>query len=264
MFYLIFYFLYISVVTHDVGANEISATSPAPDSCLVEVSHVGLPAHDPQTETIRLCWITHALAYSAQSRLAAWVAEDLRVEMLTGPANRRTERFRVDPDLPHRISAQLADYKDSGFDRGHLAPAADFKFNQKQMSLTFRLSNVAPQIGNGFNRGVWRRLETATRAWVSARRQLYVFTGPVIEPNGTTIGKGRIPVPVAFFKIVYDPESRIALSFLLPHRKMASHTWPDHQVRVDDVERVTNLDFFPNLEEQEERQMEATKPLVWK
>jgi len=194
----------------------------------------------------------YTLAYSEENEEAFWVYYQLTPENING-TQARTEDFRPDP-LVSTVSASLADYAGSGYDRGHLCPAADMKQNQTAMSETFFLSNMTPQIP-GFNRGIWSTLEAKVRAWALQNSKIYVVTGPVFKSNLGVIGADQVTVSGFFYKVIYDGKNKM-IGLILPH---ASSTLSlDHfVVKVDDIELQTGIDFFPQIEDQLENQLEG-------
>jgi len=191
-----------------------------------------------------------SLVYSEEFEQAAWVAYILRRDQVTGGGEDRTDDFRTDTTILTG-SAAPADYLRSGYDRGHLAPAADMKWSPAAMSESFLMSNMSPQ-QPGFNRGVWNRLEARVRQWAVENDSILVITGPVLNGIVTFIGENRVGVPGYYYKIVADispPDYKI-IAFLLENRSSGADLMT-FAVSVDSVESVTGLDFFnshPNRE----------------
>lgn len=163
------------------------------------------PSHTP------VCREGYALLHNNTTHVPDWVAEDITTREISGSAERKNN-FAVDPETP--AGARLADYRDSGFDRGHQAPAGDFKRSQALMDETFYLSNMAPQVGECFNRGIWKNLEDDIREWIRTRKRLIVFTGPIYPKPVVTIGDlvskksgVKVAVPKSFYKVVYHPKT---------------------------------------------------------
>jgi len=197
----------------------------------------------------------YILAYSEEHEQAAWIAYEL-TEREVGGSYERTDDFREDPDIATG-SATLEDYYRSGYDRGHLAPAGDMKFSEEAMSESFYMSNMSPQ-EPAFNRGIWRELEEEVRELAVQNGSLYVVTGPVFGKRNKRIGKNRVSVPRAFYKVLLDytePEVK-AIAFLLPNQGSQQEVY-DFAVSIDSVEQVTGIDFFPALPDLEENQLES-------
>lgn len=210
-----------------------------------------------------LCSKGFALSYNHLTKTPAWVVERLQAETLSGLANRKYSIFKTDPRLAPESQAGLADYRGSGYDRGHMVPAGDLKSDQAAMDESFYLSNIAPQVGVGFNRGIWRKLEQKVRVWVRTRGELYVITGPVFYDYLPVIGKSKVVVPDAFFKIIYDPESFETLAFLLPNRALPDAPLSEFQTTIDALESRTGIDFFSELAPALEAALELTAHPVW-
>jgi endonuclease G len=169
----------------------------------------------------------------------------------------RGNQFKPDPLLT-RGSASNEDYKASGYDRGHLAPAADQGYSEETMKESFYLSNMSPQ-EPGFNRGIWKRLETRVREWSDIDSALYIVSGGVLNEGLKTIGPNRVAVPASFYKVIlaYRKGNPTAIGFLMPNKKSTRDIrW--YQVTVDSVEHVTGIDFFCKLPELMEQQAEST------
>ncbi len=203
----------------------------------------------------------YTLLYNEKHEQAEWVAYILEKKSVLGKAE-RANNFRVDPDVPTG-SAAPEDYRNSGYDRGHLAPAGDFKLNQTAMSETFFMSNMSPQL-HEFNAGIWEQLESRVREWTKQRGKVYVVTGPVLEDGLPTIGqKNQVSVPKEYYKVVYDPEKQQMIGFLIPNRQSFKQLGA-LSMKVDDIEKKTKLDFFPAIEDDLEEQLESqTKPEEW-
>ena len=199
----------------------------------------------------------YALGYIERHEQAAWVIYRLTVEELKTKVSSRSDDFRADPDIPTG-SATPADYKRSGFDRGHLAPAADMAFSVQTMSDSFYMSNMSPQRPE-CNRKIWKDLETQVRHFALAERDVYIVTGPILPQRPSlTIGENKVTVPDAFYKIVYDrtpPQKMIA--FIVPNAG-SSEPLQSFVVTVDRVEEETGLDFFPLLPQPLQEELEST------
>ncbi len=206
----------------------------------------------------------YILKYHEQHEQAEWVYYVLTPEFVDGNAKRRND-FRVDPDVKTG-SATLADYRGSGYDRGHLCPAAAMKLNAKAMSETFFMSNMSPQKPY-FNRGIWKHLEAQVRSWVRIEKKLYVVTGPVFKDNLGTIGRNKVTVPGYYYKVVYDPTgSKKMIGFIMRNEK-SDKPIKSFAVSVDEVEKVTGIDFFPGLNDELEDRLERESEIskwCWK
>lgn len=235
-----------------------------PSKCPDLWAEIGLPEGKPQGKDkfIVICHLGYVSGHNNVTKAPDWVIERVRPKLAdaTGEATRESQDFHADElILPPSGRAVPADYDHSGFDQGHQAPAADFKGDQKLLDDTFFYSNSVPQVGRGFNRSIWRSLETQVRKLSTGPRdELYVITGPVYQQarpikivrgadacgaeftlKGPENGKASIcpansdeadpsarctngvAVPVALFKIVYDAKVQNAFAVLMENK---SHT----------------------------------------
>lgn len=199
----------------------------------------------------------YTLSYSEDHEQAEWVAYELTKKEVFGTFQ-RTNDFRPDP-LVKTQSAQLSDYKGSGYDRGHLAPAGDMKMNHTSMSESFFMSNMSPQTPS-FNRGIWLQLEKQVRAWAVWDESIYVVTGGVFKDFLGQIGTNHVMIPGSFYKVIIDyREPWIkAIAFVLPNEK-GTKQLIEYVVTIDYVESITGIDFFPALPDSLENILESTK-----
>ena len=168
----------------------------------------------------------------------------------------RTNDFREDYKVKTG-SASLSDYKGSGYDRGHLAPAADFKWSSTAMSESFFMSNMSPQ-KPGFNRGIWKKLESNVRNWASDNGEIYVVTGPILTGSYSSIGSNQVSIPDYYYKVILDykePEIK-GIGFILPHQKSSS-SLQSFAVTIDEVERRSGINFYHELPDKIEEQIES-------
>ncbi len=201
----------------------------------------------------------YSLSYSEDHEQAEWVAYVLHRDSLEKPWLRRRDQFTEDPQV-RTGTATDNDYRNSGYDRGHLVPAADMAYNPEALRETFYFSNISPQSRN-FNQGIWRELEELTRDWAKKYEQLYVVTGPVLsqETKGE-IGVTRVSVPAAYYKVLLDltePELK-GVAFLLPNEVSYDPLF-EFATTIDKVEEITGIDFFPDLmDDEQEESIEST------
>lgn len=190
------------------------------------------------------------LGYNEQFEQAAWVAYVLSREEIESGTVDRTDNFREDTSISTG-SAIPADYRGSGFDRGHLAPAADMKWDELAMSQSFLMSNMSPQTP-AFNRGIWRRLETEVRNWAVEKDSIYVITGPLLSPNDSLIGENGVGIPGFYFKVLVDlsPPDHDMIAFLLPNSG-SSEELRTYAITVDSLELLSAYDFFAHAPDQE-------------
>lgn len=243
---------------------SVALVGAQPDSRASKNAPYGLPEVDcPSCELI--VRDRYVLLHDPTLQTARWVSYVLAPEDI-GSGPDRTDDFREDPMLTGE-RGELDDYRNSGFDRGHLCPAADAKKSAEDMSSTFYLSNMIPQTAS-LNRGQWARLEDQVRGWVSPAGKLLVVTGPAFQPGKERreIGDG-VDVPTHCWKVVVRPgasyaETR-AIAFILPNTQDV----PDFRqatVTVDAVEMATGIDLIADMPDEFEDRIEArVDAAVW-
>lgn len=198
----------------------------------------------------------YTLRYSEEHEQAIWVAYKLSADSLKQEKFKRKDDFRKDPRV-RTGSADLADYKGTGYDRGHLAPAADFSYDEFALSQTFYMSNMSPQNAS-FNRGIWKKLEDRVRDWTMDESILYVVTGPILNKKFSTIGSNAVSVPQYYYKIILDiekPEIK-AIAFLMKNEK-SGESLETFAVSIDKIEELSGLDFFPSMPDDLEEILEG-------
>ncbi len=198
----------------------------------------------------------YSLSYSEPHEQAEWVAYELKKEHLS-QTNYERPYFEIDKAVKTG-AASWRNYKNSGYDRGHLCPAADRRFSKSAHDETFLTSNISPQ-NHDFNSGIWNTLEQKTRYWASKYDGVYVVTGGVLERGLKTIGSEKVAVPNQFYKIVldYNDGNPKVLAFLMPHENSNKPLYT-FVVSVDTVEALTGIDFFPELDDVLESRIEAS------
>jgi len=195
----------------------------------------------------------YILCWSEEHEQAQWVAYELTPAEVRGHVD-RTDNFRQDPGIATG-SASLADYRGSGYDRGHLAPAGDMAFSHQAMSESFYLSNISPQRAS-FNRGIWRQLESQVRAWAQDEGPLYIITGGILAGSYRDIGPNDVTVPRAYYKIIMDQSEPLnALAFIMVNEK-GNGSLRSYATPIDEVEEQTGHDFFHSLPEAKEKRLE--------
>lgn len=198
------------------------------------------------------------LCYRETYEQSEWVAYTLTREKLNSVTG-RTNDFRSDTKITTG-SAVPKDYTKSGFDRGHLAPAADMEWSIESVHDSFLMSNMSPQTPQ-FNRGMWKLLEEKVREWVQLYGKVFIVTGPVLEKDSSKynfIGDNKVSVPEFYYKVLLslkDDNSVSAIGFILPNRKCEG-VISDYAVSVDEVEQRTGLDFYSLLPDEIENSVE--------
>ena len=196
----------------------------------------------------------YALSYHEEHEQAEWVAYELKASYSSNSDFKRPY-FIEDPKVK-TASADWRNFKNSGYDKGHLCPAGDMKFSIKAFNETFYTSNISPQKSD-FNAGVWNRLEQKVRYWADKYDGLYVITGGILSPNLTTIGKEEVSIPDYFYKVLLDisNEKPHMIAFLVPHQNSNQPLY-EFVVSVDELEELTGIDFFHHLPNEIENQIE--------
>lgn len=203
------------------------------------------------------------LSYDRRNRVAHWVFEHLTEESVrkNDAVDRAKCDFIPDESIHKYFRSENSDYKKSGYDRGHLAAAGNHKLNQKVCEQTFYLSNMAPQVGKGFNRDTWNRLEMYVRKLTKAYLNVYCCTGPLYLPkregDGKTyikyevIGTNHVAVPTHFYKVIVMEASNKSLemeAYVLPNQVIDDETpLKVFQVPPESIERAAGLLFFDRL-----------------
>lgn len=217
----------------------------------------------------------YVLAHDNGKKVASWVSYHLTNAYLVQNVPRSND-FRPDPDLPKGQRSEVKDYKKSGYDLGHLAPAEDMRRDEQTESETFLLSNMSPQVGLGFNRRIWKNLEAKVRSWTKKRQNIYVMTGPIYASKDyKTIGPDKVAIPSHFYKIVVSRdtngstpltikgESLDAIAFIMPNKNLGAMPIKSYITTIDGVEKETGLNFLRGLADPIEKKLEAKKAEMW-
>jgi endonuclease G len=235
--------------------------SPLPDNNF-SIEKIEIPAKIPGRQEQIIEHIGYTVSYNSDWKIPNWVAYELTKEEAEGVMP-RGNNFIPDPEVSYGMSATTDDYKNSGWDRGHMAPAADMKWSKQAMKESFYLSNICPQNKN-LNSGVWKDLEEQGRGLALEKGNIYVVCGPVVSKQPKTIGHNNVAIPDAFFKVLLqnDNGNWSAVAFMFANengRKLLS----TYAMSVEDLQIITDIDFFPalpdSIEERIESQVDFTK-----
>ncbi|XP_023332241.1 nuclease C1 isoform X2 [Eurytemora carolleeae] len=203
----------------------------------------------------------YVLSYDRRNRVPHWVFEHLTKDSIqkSEGVERSNSEFKEDTSIHEFFRAKNSDYKHSGYDRGHMAPAGNHRRNQNMCDETFYLSNMAPQVGKGFNRDKWEHLERYARKLTKLYKNVYICTGPLYLPRKEAsdgkmyvkyevIGANNVSVPTHFFKVIVGETEDHQLeleAYVLPNQVIPDETpLNNFQVPVDSVERAAGLLFF--------------------
>lgn len=191
--------------------------------------------------------------FNPDTHIPNCVAYEIIESETTGDEPRK-KSFEAD----HTIDgcAESSDYRNSGYDRGHMAPAADMKWSKEAMEESFLMTNICPQV-KSLNSGIWHRLEQRVREWVARDSSIIVVCGPIFTPGKPVeqIGEIGVAVPHRFFKALYAPGRNIGIAFIFDNDKVKGEL-RKYAVTIDSVERETGLDLFYNLPDDIENEVE--------
>ncbi|XP_005092829.1 endonuclease G, mitochondrial [Aplysia californica] len=241
----------------------VPAISTQPENKPLAVNRVGemVKYGFPSTDSLR-SYEDFMLSYDRRNRTANWVLEHLTPEKVNkvDGVERSKMKFTEDQSIHSFHRSTNKDYQGSGYDRGHLAAAANHRQSENAMNQTFILSNVAPQVGEGFNRDAWNNLEKYVRAIARKSRNVFVCTGPLYlprkEPDGKlyvkyeVIGANHVSVPTHFFKVVVienDKGQLELLSFVMPNQPLPNVKLHHYFMPLEMIERAAGLNFFQNI-----------------
>lgn len=242
---------------------------------------LGRPTLDPEFDFGPTRFVIrqgYVLEHSSRDKIPIWVCEGITPAQLGGTAPRK-DAFQPDPQLPPGLRAELKDYKGSGYDRGHMAPAGDQTVDPVLKRETFYLSNMSPQEGP-LNQRIWAALEDQARAWLTQRGGGWIITGGLFydpdEEDPTKadgfipyqeIGPDRVAVPTHFYKIVVSKSQAgvwDAIAFVMEnHGYPAPFNFSQFIRSIDWIEEHTGINFMPDLAVMDESRVEGSTPVLW-
>lgn len=201
---------------------------------------------------------SYAIAHNPNHKQADWVSYLMTQYQLRGCVE-RSNGFKPDPQIPVTESAALADYAGSGYDRGHMIPAGDNRWDSVAMKESFFLSNMSPQPAS-FNRGIWQILENLVRAWALNSSELWVTTGPQLNATSGSIGPGQVSIPRAYYKALVSKKSNgtyTGIAFLMPTTASGSSAQlPGYSMSIARLEQILKLNFHSTLTSNAQAQIE--------
>lgn len=233
--------------------QEEPAEQPA-DEWTIQQMEIPVMSAKKQGQVIHRTGYT--LAYDAKTRTPQWVAWELTKKETQGTVERSND-FQPDPDVKG-AKVVTKDYSHSGYDRGHMAPAADMKWSKKAMMESFYMSNICPQDHN-LNTSDWSELENKSRQWARRFGKVYIVCGPIYNgKRNEYIGDHRVKVPDAFFKVVLinEKKKQCAMGFYFEN-EAGERKLQEYLVPVDHIEQLTGMDFFSALPDNLEDRLEA-------
>ncbi|KZZ88133.1 mitochondrial nuclease [Ascosphaera apis ARSEF 7405] len=243
-----------------------NAASPVDPTGLFEYGFPG-PVVDDLTD------MTLAGGYDRRTKNPYWIAEHITADSLKEKhADRKHSSFYEDERIPSAFRAKLQDYFRSGYDRGHQMPAADAKWSQEAMDKTFALSNMCPQVGDGFNRDYWAHFEDFCRRLTQKYPSVRIVTGPLYLPKRDSDGKWRVSyemignppnvaVPTHFYKVIFAEDGKkggkVSLgAFVLPNAKIPNDkSLQDFEVPLQAIERASGLEFATKLDSSRQKKL---------
>lgn len=236
-----------------------------------EVVQLEIPSMGDGVTSQILHYTGHTLSYNNETRLPNWVAYELTGKEVQGD-NPRKDKFARDPQVKG-AQADKEDYRNSGWDRGHMAPAGDMKWSTKAMDESYYFTNICPQ-NHELNSGDWKELEEKCRKWAEKYGSVYIVCGPIITENvHGKLGENQVVIPDKFFKVILiqkdgkwqgagflfnnPPKRNSRLSTKTP----ANRPLESYMVTIDEVESITGLDFFHKLPDSVEKEVEQQRTM---
>ncbi len=190
-----------------------------------------------------LCYDAFAILHSGSNKTPLFVAQRLNRESVADADEKRTNKFFADARLPRAERAELADYKGSGYSRGHMAPAGDMP-NPTAMAQSFSLANMVPQ-NSKQNSGPWAKIEKDTRYYAArAKGDVFIITGPFFGPGSTSVGANQVGVPTHIFKLVYDSTTQKAWAHWQPNSADARAGPP---ISYSDLSQRIGMELLPGV-----------------
>ncbi len=243
-----------SVLLYDDVTWVYSDSTAVKDVFFASSSKLELPKIKSQDSII--FHAGYSFLYNETHEQANWVAYEL-TEKETNKLFDRTDKFMLDPKVISETACDK-DYEGSGYDRGHLAPAADMGWSAEAMAESFYYSNMSPQTPS-FNRGIWKKLEELVRSWAIENESIFIVTGPILSDGLKTIGEDKVSIPNYYYKVILDyKEPNVkGIGFILPNLG-SKEKLQFYAVSIDSVEKLTGIDFYPLLPNSEEELIEKT------
>lgn len=251
----------ISAPLDPFSQRKVTAQPQSHGDLLVTTVQPGSALSAASSGFIPLERAAYRLSYNPATRLPVWVAWHLTAEHTDGPYSRKGIKFAEDEDVPVPRATNM-DYINSGYDRGHICPSGDNKWSEEAQLQSFLYTNCCPQLHN-LNAGDWNELEGKCRKWAQQYGGVYIVSGPLLlNKKHKTIGKNKVVVPEAFFKVVLCMEGEPKAIGFIYRNEANNKTMSSYVNTVDDVERLTGLDFFSALPDEVEREVEAKADLA--
>lgn len=195
------------------------------------------------------------LSFNKDNRTPNYVAWELLGTEVSNDVS-RSDNFWQDPDIDG--CTKHSDYTRSGYDRGHMCPAADQKWSEQAMNDCFVMANMCPQL-HDLNAEAWEKLEEKERLWAKRDSAVMIIAGPIYTEDDDQYFESKVRVPGAFFKVLIAPylDEPRGIAFVYPHMKCPGNM-QDYATSIDEVEKITGFDFFSELPEEIEKMVEST------
>ena len=237
-----------------------TATSQDEKAKVVTLYEIPAPLNDRPEQVLHRKGYT--TSYNATTKTPNWVAWHLTANHTRGPQQRHEEVFSEDEDIAKGQRATNNDYYNSRYDRGHMCPAGDNKWDKQAMSQSFLFTNICPQ-NHGLNKYEWNDLEILCRDWARKYGAVDIVCGPLFNSTGEqkTIGRNKVWVPEAFFKVVLCRKGNPKAIGFIYRNEGKKQAMQDAVRTVDEIERLTQMDFFPALDDKTETRIEAQADL---
>lgn len=225
-------------------STELTANQPTSFTKCPQFFAQGQPPHVSTIPLLReLCYEAFAVLHNGSTKTPVFVAQRLNRQQMEGASQKRANRFFADARLPASERAELSDYKNSGYSKGHMAPAGDMT-TPTAMAQSFSLANMVPQNAK-HNSGAWNKIEQDTRRYVlRAQGDVFIITGPVFTSTGPRIGASGVKVPANLFKLIYDASTQRAWAHWQENREGEAVSRP---ITYQELVKRTGVEFLPSV-----------------
>ena len=257
-----------ALIFYVVEVAEVKIDIPSAVGEQIE-GQLEIPTLEKQTPSQIMTYKGFTVSYNNSTRLPNWVAYELTATEVAGDLPRK-DKFRPDPAV-QGPQANKDDYRNSGWDRGHMAPAADMKWDEEAMGESCFFTNICPQ-NPQLNGGDWKELEDKCRKWAEKHGNIWIACGPIILGNEHgKLGANQVVIPDKFYKVVlaHINGEYQGVGFIFhnsPLRKSKISSKPpvnrpleSYVVSIDEVEAATGIDFFPALPADTQNRVESSK-----
>lgn len=224
-----------------IAAAFLVWSTPSTAETCNAIRGISVPSLNTNADTTLVCLTKYAALHDNDLLVSRWVIYRMNREETLGCVPRK-DSFHQEEQLEKGRRATLDDYKNTGYARGHQAPAEDFSTDADLIWESFSMANMSPQIA-GLNSQGWARLEETVRAWAWSRGEVVVYTGVTVTKKRKTIGAGKVAIPNGFWKVLVDPQTKESLGIFMPHKAIAKGDIGPWQQPVSFIEEKTGLSF---------------------